>query len=85
MMKQRTRWLVLLGVVLALLELDRESHATATALRAAFAADPCWRLAAEAANLRADADFVHRIEIAIAKFAAYVLNEAPNTPNHSAR
>lgn len=40
-------------VVLALLELDRESRATSAALRAAFAADPCWRLAAEAANLRA--------------------------------
>jgi hypothetical protein len=40
-------------VVLALLELDRESRLTSAALRAAFAADPCWRLAAEAANLRA--------------------------------
>lgn len=40
-------------VVLALLELDRESRITAAALRAAFEADPCWRLAAEAANLRA--------------------------------
>lgn len=42
-----------LRVVLALLELDRESRATSAALRAAFAVDPCWRLAAEAANLRA--------------------------------
>jgi hypothetical protein len=40
-------------VVLALLELDHESRITSSALRAAFATDPCWRLVAEAANLRA--------------------------------
>jgi hypothetical protein len=37
------------------------------------------------ANLRADADFVKRVEIAIAKFALYILAESPSTPNHAAR
>ena len=32
-----------------------------------------------------DAVFQHRLQIAVAKFASYVLGEAPSTPNHANR
>ncbi len=37
------------------------------------------------ANLRTNADFLRKVEIAVAKFATYVLGEDPSTPNHNAR
>ncbi len=37
------------------------------------------------ANLRANVDFLHRVEIAVAKFAIYILGEDPSTANHNAR
>jgi hypothetical protein len=37
------------------------------------------------AGLCADASFQKRLAIAVAKFATYILGEAPNTPNHTSR
>ena len=39
----------------------------------------------ESAALRDDADFRKRLEIAVAKYAAYLLGEDPVTANHAAR
>ena len=40
---------------------------------------------ADLMNLATDAAFLRRLQICVAKFSMYILNEAPSVPNHNAR